>query len=84
MGNAGCRRGAHGVLGGHDEMIALGGNKLAQQDFRLPRLVAVGRVEEVATRLHIAVEDFFRFVALGTMPPTGAEIAGAQRKFRNA
>jgi hypothetical protein len=77
------RHHAKRVLGGHHKVIAVRSDELADQHLGLSALIAIGGIDEVATGFDVAVEDFFRFLALGAVPPARTKIASAQRQCRD-
>jgi hypothetical protein len=83
-GHAVVRVRPDGVFGRKHKMVPVGGDELADNFLGLPELITVGRVDEVAARFGVGIENFFGFGALGAMTPPGAEVARAQRQFSNA
>ncbi len=79
----GVRDYAVGEFGGEHEILAPSLQQRAQKLLRLPELVDVRRVEEVATGVAIRLEDRLACLRIGTMAPAGSEIAGAERKLRD-
>src|ERR1700687_3261229 len=76
--------GALGVFGGDHEIVPVCLDELAEQGFGFAKLIAVGRIEEIAAGLDIAIEQTPRLVAVGAVAPSCPEHAGAQGKLRDA
>ena len=70
--------GAEAVLGGDDEVVAVGGEEVAEHPFRVAVAVHVGGVDEGAAGLGEAVEDDASLGLLGATAPGGAEVPGAE------
>ena len=79
----GIGHGSIGELGGEHEILATSLQHRAQKLFRLPELVDVGRVDEIAAGLGIGVEDRLACVRVGAMTPACAEVSGAEGNLRD-
>jgi hypothetical protein len=80
----GVRHSAPCELGGKDESLAPPFQQRAEKLFGLPELVDIRRVDEVPASFGIGVEDRLAHVGIGTVPPAGAEIAGAKCELRDS
>ena len=70
--------GAQGVLGGEDQVLPRGVDKLAEERLGFAELVGVGGIQEIAAGLQIAIEHPSRFCGISAMPPLRPDHAGAQ------
>jgi hypothetical protein len=59
------------------------GNKLSHQFFAFASGVSVGRIDEIAALLDVAIEQTSGDTLLGSPPPLGAKGHGAEREGTN-
>ena len=69
-------------LGGEHEVFALALQQGAKQFFGLPKLIDIGRIDEIAAGLNIGIEDCCADIGIGAVAPAGSEVSGAERHLR--